>query len=346
MNIEYIYRKSYDQPFWFRLLMTPLSLLFLYLVKFRVLVYRLGLKQSMTLDPRVISVGNISVGGTGKTPFVIALCKKILNEGGRPAILTRGYKSGLRSGELAVLQCGRYIIAPDTEITLAADEAMMQSVKLPEVPVVVCANRYWAAQVFIERSEYRPTHWILDDGFQHWKIKRDLDIVLLNKSNPFASGSLLPLGFLREPVSALKRADLVVWTGEGQVKAEDAKIAELYGRLFIDTKTKILKPELKHGEAKSTDFKGIKVAAVSAIARPERFILSLNSLDIHPDLHVSFPDHQRFVLSDLIDRVRGFDAVITTEKDYWRDQGIFDRLGTTVYTLPIEIEISELILEL
>ena len=346
MNVNYIFNKSKDQPLWFKVLMTPLSWLFLGLLYLRHLVYRLGLKKSKRLEPRVISVGNISVGGTGKTPFVIALCERIVTGGGKPIILTRGYKSGLRSGEMAVLLGGEYIMAPDCEITLAADEAMMQSIKLPGVPVVICADRYWAAKTFLDQSKFEVTHWVLDDGFQHWKIKRDLDIVLLSKANPFGSGKLLPLGFLREPISELKRADLIVWSGEGDVSDEDIRIAKVYGRMFIDTKTKTLPPELKFGPSLHQDFSSLKIIAVSAIARPERFIESLRSVNIDPDEHFSLPDHQRFNKQELKQRTGRFDVVFTTEKDFWRDRSVFENLEVPVYTLPVKVELPEHIFDL
>ncbi len=346
MISNYIYLRAEDQPWWFRLLMTPLSYLFLILVRLRKLVYRFKLKQSRVLPPYVISVGNISVGGTGKTPFVIALCKKLRERGNRPAILTRGYKSGLRRGELAIILDGKYVVKPDNEIELAADEAMMQSVKLPQVPVILSASRFDAAKVFLGRSGFKPTHWILDDGFQHWSIHRDLDIVLLNKSNPFASRCLLPRGFLREPLNALRRADIIIWSGVGQPNDEDIETAELYGRLFLTSDIRVCEPKLIRGPAKDIRSNDVRVMAVSAIARPKRFIESLKSLGVNPDYHWALPDHQRFGFDDIVEQSRQFDVVFTTEKDYWRDQSIFDRLTCTVYTLPVEVDIPDEIFEL
>ncbi|MDR0823021.1 MAG: tetraacyldisaccharide 4'-kinase [Endomicrobium sp.] len=164
-----------------------------------------ALKKTQKLSKPVISVGNLTWGGSGKTPIVIELAKFIVANGKKPAILTRGY--GRQSKEPILLQDGGANIA----LSKSGDEPLLIAKSVPEAAVIIGADRYKNALKF--ESEIKPDIYILDDGFQHWKIYRDLDIVCINAANPFGNGMLIPAGILREkPKEALRRAGLVIIT--------------------------------------------------------------------------------------------------------------------------------------
>jgi tetraacyldisaccharide 4'-kinase len=161
---------------------------------------------SNSLPIPVISVGNITVGGTGKTPLTVYLAHCLCEKGIKPAILSRGY-GGNASEKGGVVSDGRQIFL---DVSQAGDEPYMMAKALPTVPVLVGKNRYESGLIAI--SQFSPDLFLLDDGFQHRKLNRDLNILLLDSDKPFGNGYLLPRGTLREPVSAISRADMFVLT--------------------------------------------------------------------------------------------------------------------------------------
>ena len=188
----------------------PLEVLFRLLVTFRNALYSLGLMPIKKLPGRVISVGNISIGGTGKSPLVMDFTRSLQLDGARVVVLTRGYKSGLLDDEWQVLYRGQ-VVAGTSRSGVCADEAMMQSTALQDSFIVVGANRLNAANNFLRYlPSWKPTNWILDDGFQHRQIYRDIDVVVIDARRPW--GSCLPVGRFREPKSSLRRAAVVVLT--------------------------------------------------------------------------------------------------------------------------------------
>ena len=153
----------------------------------------------------VISVGNITAGGTGKTPCILKLAEMLHKKGHHPAILSRGYKSGLEKVG-GVVSDGRSLRISQK---LAGDEPYMMALKIPDVPVLVGRNRIISAEKAIKLGA---DILLLDDGFQYWDMKRDLDIVLIDCTNPFGYGYSLPRGLLREPMEALRRAHTFILT--------------------------------------------------------------------------------------------------------------------------------------
>ena len=159
-----------------RKLLTPLTIIYGLLLALRNLFYDIGILKSEELPGKVLSVGNIAMGGTGKSPMVVAIARHLLKEGYSPAILSRGYKSGLAASDSLVLLGSEVIVRPEGDV-FHGDESKMQAEQLKTVPVVVGQKRFRAAQRFLrEAPEKIPTHWILDDGFQDYKIKKDLTI--------------------------------------------------------------------------------------------------------------------------------------------------------------------------
>jgi tetraacyldisaccharide 4'-kinase len=270
------------------------------------LAYRLWVLRPHALGKPVISIGNITVGGTGKTPFVLYLAERLKFGGQRPVILMRGYMS--RSGAVS-------------------DEAEMIRRKVPGVPVCVSPDRVKAAAVSSVKDH--PDVFILDDGFQHWKVLRDLDIVLIDAMDPFGNGHLLPAGILREPKSQLKRAHLFVIT---RADLAPDRLASLRVELAaINPKAAIVEtahvpvgleePFGKDGGCSIdwTEIKG-RMCACSAIGSPKAFAATLEALGADVVHHEVFSDHHVYTADDvrrIVDfcREKGLDRIVTTEKD-------------------------------
>jgi tetraacyldisaccharide 4'-kinase len=182
----------------------PLSLIYSFLYKLDK-----NLSKPKKLQKPVISVGNISVGGTGKTPIVIELLKFLIKNKVKSTVLTRGYLR--KTKKTVLLKDG----ATDIDINISGDEPMLITRSVPEAFVIVGTNRHSNAIKF--ENKINTDVYILDDGFQHWSIQRDLDIVCINAFNPFGNGMLIPAGILREPIRTLKRADILVLTNSDMI---------------------------------------------------------------------------------------------------------------------------------
>ena len=175
-------------------------------MRLRALFYEIGIFRVKRLPLPVISVGNITMGGTGKTPTVILIARELMARGKRVAVLTRGYGGSLE-GETRIVSDGEKLFLSPAE---AGDEPCLLASSLPGLMVVMGSDRYRAGCLALK--ELSPDCFILDDGFQHQRLGRDLDILLLDGTAPFNNGWTLPAGFLREPISAVSRADLVILT--------------------------------------------------------------------------------------------------------------------------------------
>ena len=186
----------------------------LYYVGYSIRKYN-DLKNQKKLPHKVISIGNITVGGTGKTPATIAIAEEAKKQGFVPIILTRGYK-GKTKGPCFVSKGEEPLLNEED----AGDEPLLMAEKLKGVPIVKGESRYDAGMFALSSLPLalRPNIFILDDGFQHWKLFRDKDILLIDGKNPFGNKRLLPIGQLREPVSAISRADIVVITKMDNLK--------------------------------------------------------------------------------------------------------------------------------
>ncbi len=304
-------------------------------------LFDLGILDQRKLPGKVYSIGNIAVGGTGKTPVVISLVRHLQSIGMSPAVLTRGYGSGLKRNEWIVLQNGMQIGGNVTPVQLP-DEARLQSVECPGVAVIAGANRFASAQEYLKAisSEKKPTHWILDDGFQHRRVQRDFDIVLLDKSNPIGSGWLMPYGFLRESIFSLKRATHVYFTGNGTSSVDIRRsVLEVNPKLHVEDM-------FLQSEKIVTDLNGVvnfsqidcqKIFVVAGIARPERLLKDLEYDGIFPARKLFLPDHQPISSSILSESLDTASAVVTTAKDYWRNPEVFQSLKIPVFVKKLQI---------
>lgn len=317
-------------------ILLPLSWLYALIVAIRNWLYDHQYLASTKLPGTVISIGNIAVGGTGKSPVVIDVVSQLKSQGGIAAIVTRGYRSGLKRGEWQVLIDGN-VVAGVTRDNVIADEAIMQSRALPGVPVIVGSDRLAAIEGFLTGVKYQAiTHWILDDGFQHRKIARDLDIVLLDARHP--AGALIPADYFREPLSALRRATAVLLTkadDHSQLMNARDMVRRVAPRCPVVTVSfQVLPPALKSGRG---DAAPSKWCLVAGIAKPQDFEKAAASVGIVPSKTRFFDDHEAISPSELSGALSDCDGVLTTEKDWSRSEGIFRSLGVPVFVLPLAV---------
>lgn len=323
---------------WFTCVSLPLAIIYLWLVNSRNRRFDKAPLRSKQLPGRVISIGNVVVGGTGKSPITIAFAKRILERGGRPVILARGYGSGLKAHESMVLRGGQIIWQSHRRSMHPSDEGLMQSMALPEVFCVLGPNRYDAANAFLRRlpkDEY-PTHWLLDDGFQHRQIARNADVVLVDAQNPLGSGRLLPSGNLREPPEALSRADLIIATramGHGDTNKVEEQLRPYYSGPVLAVEFETTLPEYDPAiHAPSL--------VVAGIAKPERFLQKIRDLGVLVGDCLWFADHQKICTRRLQRALASCRSIITTSKDYWRDPEVFAQCNKSVLIADLKAKID------
>lgn len=263
------------------------------------------------LDRPVVSVGNLSVGGRGKTPFVQALAASLRDDGWRPSILSRGYgRSDLADGVVIVSDGCRM----RADLARAGDEPLMLARSLPGVAVLVCPDRHLAGRV--AEAHLGCTVHLLDDGFQHMRLERTVDLVLVDPEDLAARG-VLPFGRLREPLDALRAADAVLWTGAEEPDPLALGVPDVFR---VIRRAGPLRAGIPGDEPPPA---GTRVIAVAGIARPSAFVESLGADGLDVAATLTFGDHHRYTTGDL-DRIRrtvlasGASGVVTTEKDWMR----------------------------
>lgn len=285
-------------------------------------LYDRGILKSRALPCPVVSIGNLTVGGTGKTPAVEVAVQTLGALGHRPAVVSRGYGRNTR---------GVQVVADATSIRLdaeeAGDEPFLLARRLPGIPVVVGSNRHDAARVAIDR--FGVTAIVLDDGFQHRTLRKDLEIVMARAKKPWGNGRLLPGGPLREPLSSLGRADLVVATGTARLEEASAVVDAVNEHApGIPVLTAILAPAecWEAGRMRPcsiAELGGQRVAAFTGIASPATFAETLRGMGVIVEAFVEFADHHWYSAEDIarLDARAtelSVEALITTEKDWVR----------------------------
>jgi len=291
--------------------------------------------RSHRLARPVVSVGNLSVGGTGKTPCVAKLAAWLVAEGERPAILSRGYARLARSRGVTVVSDGSHIL---TDVQHAGDEPFMLAQAVPGAAVVVCANRYEAG-LAAERSLGASVH-LLDDGFQHVRLARDLDIVV-TPAGDLAREHVLPKGRLREPHSVLARAHLLIVVGAG----DDAAAAEARAAGVprgIGAARQLGAPVEVQG---GTPGAGDAVVVLAGIGQPDQFVASVRAAGWRVADTCLFADHHWYSRADLADvagRVAAAGAwgVLTTDKDAVR-LGRLEPLPCRVARVPLTLDVPQ-----
>ncbi|MBM3246668.1 MAG: tetraacyldisaccharide 4'-kinase [Candidatus Omnitrophica bacterium] len=312
----------------FKALLFILSLIYTLIVRALVLFYSL---RPCRLDCKVISVGNITVGGTGKTVLVEYIARYLQSQGRKVAILSRGYKKRVTTSP-------RHHV---TNVEAMGDEPYMLYQKLEGIPVIVNPDRIKGAKQAIK--EYGADTVILDDGFQQWRIKKDLDIVAIDAGNPFGNRRLLPRGILREPLSSLKRADIFVLTKTNlhpDIQGIETSLARINPQAQVFAAGhqargfyEIARPD----ELLGLDSLAQKtVALFCGIGDPDSFEQLVLGLGIKAGLSFRFCDHYHYAQVDL-DKIiqaakeKNIDTIITTEKDAAR----LYAMRSTLYALRI-----------
>jgi len=297
-------------------------------------LYGLGVKlrffssrymKKRSLPGFVVSVGNLTVGGTGKTPATRMLAEWASEEGHRVAVLSRGY-GGRYDKTLEVSDSNGLLAGPEE----AGDEPYLLANNLPGVPVILSKKRYTAG--LLAHKKYDTDIYILDDGFQHISLERDLDLVLMDASNPFGNEQLLPCGPLREPVDHLARADAFMLTRSNEESSAKESIALLKDRfpdkpvfqsdhipdsVVIPNKNEVHAPGFLEGK---------RVIAFAGIATPDRFRETIINLGAEPVFFKAFGDHHAFQTVELLKLITQkeslkADYLLTTEKDWVRIEG-------------------------
>lgn len=304
------------------------SLIYGLLVNFRLSGYKIGLFKQQKLDCYVISLGNVTVGGTGKTPTAQRLAKDIRNMGYRVVILNRGYRAKWH-GDVGIVSDGQRL---HMDATQAGDEAYMLAKHLPNVPVLIGAQRAVTGRYAIENFGAEVA--ILDDGYQHWHLKRDMDILLVDAVNVFGNEHILPRGTLREPISHISRADVCLMTKVDQA-AEGSRehIRETVHKynenaLIVESihQPRCLIPIAEWYDDMSGDGIDVKeicnkyIVAVSAIGNPASFEQTLSDLGAVIIESLRYPDHHDYSLDEMQDVLsqalnEGAEAIVITEKD-------------------------------
>jgi len=327
--------------FLLRIVLSIFSYVFLLAYYLRVLLYKLKFVKSKKLESKVISVGNITLGGTGKTPLVIYLGEGLKERGEDFAILTRGYKR--ENKEMMEIKNKRFCWKK------VGDEPYMLSARLPDVSIFVNKNRLVAGKKAL--AEYNVRTLILDDGFQYWNLKRDVNVLMIDCLNPFGGGKIFPAGFLREPLSALKRADIFVLN-----KADQATNVEEIKRVLNRYNSEALKVESlylldsircleDYSFVNPGALRGKSVTAFSGIANSSSFGKTLDQLAVKILMHFEFSDHFPYGEKDILevekDSLRlGAQAILTTEKDAVRIPEM-DCLRIPLYLVRIKLQITK-----
>ena len=342
-----------------RMLLFGCSKLYLcFAVKVRRFLYNVRILRDSTLGVQVIAIGNLTWGGTGKTPVVEKFARELRDQGRNVAILSRGYRS--KPAPLYQQLVNKVLLRDDTtpprvvsdgkslllDSEMAGDEPYMLASNLKDVVVLVDKDRVKSGRYAIEK--FGCDTLLLDDGFQYWKIQgRRQDIVLIDRQQPFGNEQLVPRGTLREPPSHLARASTIFIT------KSDGNTAELRHRISRVNPTAGIIECIHHplyledvftGQRSALDFlKGRKVASLSGIAQPESFEQSLVQLKAELVYAKRFADHHRFTQQEIINAInrskkRQAEAIITTQKDAVRFPKI-DRRDLPIYFMRVEIKI-------
>lgn len=326
-------------------------------VRAKLSLYRAGLLRRHRLPCKVISLGNITVGGTGKTPTAQSLASYIHKLGYRVVILNRGYRAGYK-GKVGLVSDGKKIYMSVSE---AGDEAYLLAKNLPGVPVVIGRQRSESGEYAVR--ELRAEVIIMDDGYQHWQLERDLDIVLIDTINVFGNNFLLPRGTLREPLTHLNRAQAVLLTKADQssdctreaIKETvshynpQALIVESVHNpnCFIEIEEWYKGVRTKNTAPLET-VRGKQITALSAIGNPSSFEQTITDIGAQVVYAARYPDHHTYTMAEMQYVMQravdcGSTAIITTEKDAVKipSEFIHSDRPLPLYVLGIEVWFTE-----
>ncbi|MBC2715065.1 MAG: tetraacyldisaccharide 4'-kinase [Desulfobacteraceae bacterium] len=317
-----------------KLLLMILSTLYGIAVRLRAILFDHGVFQSRTLPCGVISIGNLTVGGTGKTPMTIYLAERLKEFGFKPAVISRGYKGQAENKGGIVSDGHNILLGPD----IAGDEPFMMAQRLKDIPVLVGADRFQIGMKAVEK--FCPDVIIFDDAFQHRRLNRDLDIVLVDDKSLFGNRYLLPRGILREPVSGLSRGDLFVLTRCDNSNRSFDSLSEMApGKPIFKSFHEPYMCGIFNGTDcdfpgsselnSSQDYEFLKMSKVfvfSGIAKNEEFLRTVKALAGAVVGMIPLDDHHKYTETDyrlIVNQARKCSAefLVTTEKDYVKVAG-------------------------
>lgn len=319
-----------------KILLWMFSIIFWGAISIRGLFYKLGVFKSDQLSKPVISVGNITVGGSGKTPLVQWIAKQLKKQERKPAVLIRGYMD-------------KKVQETAAQVPFS-DEAELLRDSLKDTPILVGPNRIENAKKALKEKDVDV--FILDDGFQHRQLSRNLDVVVIDTTNPFGNGHLIPRGILREPISSLLRAHVIVLT---KTDLDQKRVEDIKGLLKtfcpdVPVVETIHKPTelIDLCSNKSSDVSSIKgkdIYVVSSIGNPIAFERTLENLGANLKKKISFMDHYLYNKEDierLINdcRINSINTIITTQKDAVKLQEFKSLFEGQIEVLVLRIEIS------
>ncbi len=285
---------SWYRPQWWTAILLPLSALFFLIIRCRYYLYKNNILKSKKFDKPVVVVGNVTVGGSGKTPLVIWLVEWLKKQGYKPGVVSRGYIPGKHAKKTPVT------VTAESDAHQVGDEPVLIAQRTC-VPVIVCADRVAAVTTLL--TDFDCDIVVSDDGLQHYALQRDIEIVVVDGKLRTGNGFLLPAGPLREPSKRMKQADFIV------VNSGQPHHSEYAMQLIIGESYNILEPEQKKT---LSDFVGQTLHAVAGIAHPKRFFNTLRDNHLLIIEH-AYSDHHHFKKSDI--NFYGSLKVIMTEKD-------------------------------
>ena len=312
------------------------------IVRMRSSFYKNGILKSKRLSCKVISIGNLTVGGTGKTPLTMYIANMLKRAGCRLVTISRGY-GGSAEKNGGIVSDGNMV---RMSVEQAGDEPYLMATHLAGIPVMVGSHRYQIGKQAI--LSFHPDILLLDDAFQHIQLQRDLDLCLCDVQKPFGNGYLFPRGTLREPIAHLRRADAVVLTHDQRSNDifEGVKIIQKYipaKPIFSCSYRPSEFRELANNKTHHVEIiTGRKILAFSGIAQNDRFAAMLSELGGHIVKFIPFADHHWYTNSEVTQILRTakdlhVDYIVTTEKDYVR---IGNRLSSSFPTLILVISLS------
>jgi len=301
---------------------------------FKNLLYDKKMLKPKKVDAFVISVGNITTGGVGKTPVVSEIAKYFIQKGDKTAIISRGYGGKLSNKNINVISDGEQIFF---NAKLAGDEPFWLAQNSKGAIVITCKNRIKAAEYAI--NNFGVTKIILDDGFQHRKLHRDLDIVLMDSVMGFGNEKLLPAGPLREGMEAFSRIDRLVVVSKNTDHARAEKLAKIMAKkMQVQTSVCYTEPDYVYNIKTDEHLnEGVEATALCAIGQPKQFYAFLNNYKIKQT--IDFDDHHCYTEDEIPS-----DIIITTEKDAVKMKD-FNRYDIYALKLKTVIDIKELLNE-
>lgn len=323
----------------------PLSMLYCAGLNVYLWTYKKEWRKQTRLDIPVISIGNLTFGGTGKTPAVITICRILTAAGHKPVVLSRGHGGSSKNSE--IVSNGEDIIGNSRK---CGDEPLHLARCLFGIPVVIGRDRRKSGRLACD--VFKPTIIVMDDGMQYWQLHRNVEIAVMNAERPFGSGLVMPAGDLREPIKGLRRATAILandfcYLDDERKSALRNKLKEIApdAALFPCVKSAAGLVNAENGDNIELPWlRGRTAVAFCGIGNPDSFRRVLDDIGTDVKALVAFADHKRYTDADITSVIKekeitGAEILITTEKDFARLDG--DKLPPDLYILKIELEIED-----